>query len=431
MTEQRAWGLALSAIQDEAQHVNLIAASNYMSEYVQSASLPLLQSIHCEGYPRKRYHQGQDAADRIESYAVELAKKVFGADHANVQAYRGTPALLAAVMACADPGDSVLGMECSSGGHYVSGSPVHLLARLYTLSTYTVARDDQRISYDEVHRRALQTRPKVIVCGDTSYPRQWDFQRMAEIAADVGAYLIADASQTFGLIAGGVATDPVPHADVVMGATYKTMRGPRAALLLCRDELADRLDRAVYPTLQGGTNVMQVAAVAASLEETLTTEFATYCARVIDNASVLAATVADGGFDLVTGGTDNHAFLVDLSSSGLGGREAAVELGTHGLVCNANQVPFDPRPPASPSGIRFGTPACTTLGMGADDMRWIGERIVEILDRRIRAKGPSPHLAAEIREFRERHPAPAAIRTLTAATTGEGTRQWNGPSSPV
>lgn len=361
--------------------INLIAASNYVSPAVGQAMPAALGNIHCEGYPGKRYHQGQDMADAIERLAIERACALFGADHANVQSYRGTMANLAACMAAATPGDTILGFACDGGGHYSTGGAVHLTGKLFAVETYTVDPTTYELDYEAIAERAETVRPRVIFSGDTAYPGEWNWPRLREIADSVGAALVADISQTAGLIATGNAESPVPWADIVTMATYKTLRGPRSGLILCTDEYAARVDRAVHPVCQDGTSVTAIAGLAAALYEASQSSYRAYCRAVLTNAAALARELGRRGYDLVTGGTANHACLIDLRGTGWSGRDAAASLEAVNILCNANQVPYDPGPPANPSGLRVGTAAVTTLGMTSEHMQTLAAFIDRALQR--------------------------------------------------
>jgi glycine hydroxymethyltransferase len=405
--------LLATELQLQESTINLTAASNFLSPGVLAALHPALQNVHCEGYPERRYHEGQLQADAIESLAIERAKQLFAADHANVQPYRGTTAVLAAVLATLDPGDTLLGLECRAGGHYSTGGSLHLIGRMFNVVTYAVCENSHLLDYAAIEEAALRCRPRALVCGDTAYPRQWDFERLAKIAERVDAVLIADVSQTLGLIAAGALPSPVPHAGIVVGATYKTLRGPRAGLILCRAEFAARVDRAVYPVVQGGPNLSLIAGLAAALEEAGTPAFAEYAQAVIDNAGLLAQRLIGHGFDLVTGGTDNHACLLDMRSTGLTGRAAAAALAECGIIANANQVPFDPAPPIRPSGLRLGTPAVTTLGMRGPEILELADLVAAVLGARAADESPGRELRERAAALRHRFPAPRAARLPT------------------
>ncbi|MFC8096186.1 serine hydroxymethyltransferase [Streptomyces sp. NPDC057301] len=363
----------------QSSTINLIAAANQLSPAVSAAMHPALESIHCEGYPGRRYHEGQEVADGLERLAIERARRLFGAEHANVQPYRGTMANLGAAVAVLEPGDTLLGLETASGGHYSTGGSLHLIGRMFRVVPYQVAADTGELDYDAIAAIARAERPRAIFCGDTSYPRLWDYAALRAIADASGAVLIADISQSAGLVAGGAIPGPAAHADIMTAATYKTLRGPRAGLILAKERYAKAVDRAIYPICQGGTNVRVLAGVAAALGEALTEGFRAYTRRVLENSRSLADELAFRGLDLVTGGTQNHACLVDLRRLGLTGDTAARRLATAGILSNGNQIPNDPNPPRRPSGLRFGTPAVTSLGMTPTEMARIAELIAQVL----------------------------------------------------
>lgn len=357
--------------------IRLIASENYVSRAVMEATGSCLTNKYSEGYPGKRYYQGQEFIDKVELLAIERAKALFGAEHVNVQPYSGSPANLAAYYALAEPGDTILGMSLPHGGHLTHGWKVNFSARFYHAVQYPIRRDTYLIDYDDVARLAREHKPKIIVCGASAYPRILDFARFAEIANEVGAHLVADIAHIAGLVAAGVHPSPIPHADAVTTTTHKSLRGPRGAIIMCRAAFAKSIDNAVFPALQGGPHNHTTAAMAVAFREASTPAFKTYGRAVVDNAQTLAAELVRYGFNLVTGGTDNHLMLVDLSNKNIPGKPMARALEEAGIVCNCNSVPFDTRPPFDPSGIRIGLCAVTTRGFGRDEMRllagWINE----------------------------------------------------------
>jgi glycine hydroxymethyltransferase len=363
----------------QAATLRLIPSENYASRAVREATGSVLTNKYSEGYPGRRYYESQQFVDPIERLAAERARTLFGAEHANVQPYSGSPANLAALMAFARPGDTVMGMALPMGGHLTHGWHVSATGAWFRSVQYGVRRDTGRIDLDEVRALARAERPRVLFCGGTAIPRTIDFAGFAEIAREVGAMLVADMAHVAGLVAGGVHPSPVPHADVVSTTTHKTLRGPRGAMLLCRAAHAGAIDRAVFPGLQGGPHNHTTAAIAVALREAAAPEFARYAELVVANARALAEALLERGFDLVSGGTDTHLVLVDLTARGIGGRPAARALDRAGLVTNHNTIPFDQRPPMDPSGLRLGTPAVTTRGMGPTEMRqvarWIDEGV--------------------------------------------------------
>ncbi len=359
--------------------IELIASENYCSEAILAATGSILTNKYAEGYPGRRYYGGCQHVDVIENLARERAKQLFGAEHANVQPHSGAQANEAAYMAVLEHGDVVMGMSLAHGGHLTHGSPVNYSGKRYRFVSYGVSRETETIDYDEVERLALEHRPKLIVAGATAYPRFIDFARFRQIADQVGALLLVDMAHPAGLIAAGVHPSPVPYAHIVTSTTHKTLRGPRSAFILCKAEFAQAIDRAVFPGLQGGPLMHVIAAKAVCFKEAMSDEFRDYARRVVENAKTLAAELSRQGLRIVSGGTDNHLMLVDLTSTGLTGKQAEAALEQVGITCNKNAIPFDSRPPAVTSGIRLGTPAVTTRGMGPTEMVQIARWIVKVL----------------------------------------------------
>ncbi len=364
----------------QRQKLRLIASENYASRAVLDASGSVLQNKYSEGYPGKRYYEGQQYIDPIETIAIERAKALFGVDHANVQPYSGSPANLAVLMAFVKPGETILGMSLPAGGHLTHGWPVSISGKFFRSTSYGVRRDTHRIDLDEVRDIAKREQPKLIFCGGTAVPRIIDFAAFASIAKEVGAILCADIAHISGLVAGGAHPSPVGHADVISTTTHKTLRGPRGGMLMCNAQHASAIDKAVFPGLQGGPHNQTTAGIAVALKEASTDAFRAYAKQIVANAKALAETLTEHGFDLVSGGTDNHLVLVDLTSKGVSGKKAAQALDRAGVVCNYNSVPFDPRKPFDPSGIRLGTAAVTTRGMGTAEMKQIGDFIARTVD---------------------------------------------------
>ncbi|MFT5222554.1 MAG: glycine hydroxymethyltransferase [Glaciecola sp.] len=364
----------------ESDSVRLIASENYASEAVLAATGSVLNNKYSEGYAGKRYYEGQQVIDEVETLAIERAKALFGADHANVQPYSGSPANLAALTAFMKPGDTMLGLSLPHGGHLTHGHHVSATGQFFNAVHYEVARETGRIDMDQVRSLAKEHQPKVIMCGGTAVSRTVDFPAYAEIAREVGAILIADIAHIAGLIAGGAHPSPVGHADVITTTTHKTLRGPRGAMILCNQEHAKAIDKAVFPGLQGGPHNHTTAAIAVALKEASTDDFKAYAAQIVTNAKALAAGLAERGFDLVSGGTDNHLILVDLTPKDIPGKPAAQALDRAGIVLNYNAVPFDVRKPFDPSGMRIGTAAVTSRGMGVDEMAKIAQFIDEVVD---------------------------------------------------
>jgi glycine hydroxymethyltransferase len=374
----------LDVLVDEARRqadgLELIASENFVSPAVLQAMGSVLTNKYAEGLPGKRYYGGCEVVDVAERLAIERALELFGADHANVQAHSGSQANMAAYLAVMDAGETLLGMDLSAGGHLTHGSPVNFSGRLFRVASYGVD-DDGRIDYDEVERVAKEHHPKVIVAGGSAYSRTIDFARFREIADRVGARLVVDMAHFAGLVAGGVFPSPIPHSDIVTSTTHKTLRGPRGGLLLCREELAKPIDKLVFPGIQGGPLMHVIAAKAVAFKEALEPEFRDYARQVVENAKALAASLIERGYHVVTGGTDSHLFLVDLRPSGeLTGKEAEAALGEAGITVNKNTVPRESRSPFVTSGIRVGTPALTTRGMGTSEMQRIGGWMADVLD---------------------------------------------------
>lgn len=372
-----------SAIRAEARHqqdtIDLIASENYVSRAVLEAQGSILTNKYAEGYPGHRYYGGCYHVDMVERTAIERACALFQAEHANVQPHSGSQANAAAYLALLRPGDSVLSMSLAHGGHLTHGSRVNFSGRLYRFVFYGVSRESERIDYDEVADLAQRHRPRLLLAGASSYPRTIDFARLAAIAQGVGAMLMVDMAHIAGLVATGHHPSPVPHAAVVTTTTHKTLRGPRAGLILCRGEWAERIDKAVFPGTQGGPLEHIIAAKAVALREAMAPEFVHYQGRVVANARALAAELTAQGLRLVSGGTDNHLVLVDLSSTGLTGAQAEVALESAGIVCNKNLIPYDSRGPRETSGIRLGTAAATTRGFGEGEIREVARLIGRVL----------------------------------------------------
>ena len=392
------------AIEREArrQHdgLELIASENYPSEPVLAAMGSILTNKYAEGYPGRRYYGGCEFVDVVETLAIDRAKALFGAQHANVQPHSGSQANIAAYYALLEPGDTAMGLELNHGGHLSHGLPVNISGRWFQFVSYGVDRETERIDYDAMAAAAREHRPKVIVVGATAYPRHYDFPRAAEIAEDVGATLMVDMAHFAGLVAGGVHPSPVPYAPVVTTTTHKTLRGPRSALILTNEELAREIDRAVFPGTSGGPHMHTIAAKAVALREAATPEFQAYSAQIVANAKALAEGLQQEGLRLVSGGTDNHLVLVDVGVKGLTGKAAEAALDAAGITANKNTIPYDEQRPTVTSGVRIGTPALTTRGMREPEMaavaRLIGRVLDAIDDESVRAavRGDARELAA-------------------------------------
>ena len=401
--------------ENRRQHakVRLIASENYVSHAVLEATASVMTNKYSEGYPGRRYYEGQQQVDRLEALCVRRACELFGAEHANVQPYSGSPANLAVYLALAKPGDTIMGQALAHGGHLTHGDPVSISGVLYRVVQYGVRPEDYRLDYDEIERLAHQHRPRLLICGHSSYPRQLDFARFAAIGHAVGALVVADIAHLSGLVVGGAHPSPFPHVDVVTTTTHKSLRGPRGGMIMCRREWAEAIDKAVFPGLQGGPHNHTTAALAVALREAAQPAFRDYARRIVDNAQVLAAALQEQGFRVITGGTENHLVVLDATSRGVTGRQLAKALDAAGIVCNFNRIPFDPQPAMHPSGVRLGTPAVSSRGFGADQMRQIASWISRVA--RVRADAAVPleqrrvayaEIAHEVRQLCDRFPAP-------------------------
>ncbi len=369
----------LSEIERQEAGLEMIASENYVSEAVLQAQGSVLTNKYAEGLPSKRYYGGCEFVDAAEDLARERARELFGCDRVNVQPHSGAQANMAAYMAVLEPGDRIMGMNLSHGGHLTHGSPVNFSGRLYDVVAYGVDESTGHIDYEALRDLAVATRPKMIVCGASAYPREIDFARFRAVADEVGALLMADIAHIAGLVCTGLHVDPIPHCDFVTTTTHKTLRGPRGGMAMCREEFGKRLNSRVFPGIQGGPLMHVIAAKAVALGEALRPEFTTYAKQVISNAQALAGTLTAGGLSLVSGGTDNHLMLVDLSGTDLTGKTAEAALGGADITVNKNTVPGETRSPFVTSGLRIGTPALTTRGMKEAEMEQIGAWIVEVL----------------------------------------------------
>jgi glycine hydroxymethyltransferase len=388
----------------QADKIRLIPSENYVSAAVLAASSSVFTNKYSEGYPGKRYYEGQDFVDPLEQLAIDRAKALFGAAHANVQPYSGSPANLAVYLAFLKPGDKVMGLGLPMGGHLTHGWNVSITGKYFTSVPYGVRKDTGRIDYDEVRDLAKKERPALLWGGGTAYSRIWDFETLASIAREVGARFCADIAHIAGLVAGGAHPSPIGHADVVTTTTHKTLRGPRGGMILCKSDHAQAIDRAVFPGLQGGPHVHNTAALAVALREAAQPTFKDYARRVVSNAKTLADALMARGYHVVSGGTDNHLILIDLTNKNVPGKVAAKALDKAGIELNYNSVPYDPRKPFDPSGIRLGTPAVSSRGMGDAEMK----QIAAWMDRVIGA--PTDDVAetvlGEVREMTRKFPAP-------------------------
>jgi glycine hydroxymethyltransferase len=377
----------------QKETINLTASENYASRAVLQAQGSVLTNKYAEGYSERRYYSGCPYIDDVETLAIQRAKKLFGAEHANVQPHSGSQANMAAYFALIEPGDLVMGMTLSHGGHLTHGAPVNFSGKWYKFVSYGVDKETERLDYDEVEKLALQHRPKLIIAGASSYPRKIDFERFHRIAAKAGARLVVDIAHIAGLVATDLHPSPVPVADIVTSSTHKTLRGPRSGFVLCTSELASRVDSAVFPMMQGGPLMHAIAAKAVAFFEALQPEFKTYQKAVLENAAVLAQELHGNGLRLVSGGTENHLVLVDLTKTGITGKIAQEALEAAGILANRNAIPFDTKSPQITSGIRFGTPAVTTRGFGTKEIKQVASMIMKVL-----AEPENRELGRQIRE---------------------------------
>jgi len=377
----------------ELSKIVLIASENYVSEAVLEAQGSVFTNKYAEGYPNRRYYGGCEYADAVETLAIERAKQLFGAEHVNVQPHSGSSANMAVYFSVLQPGDTILGMALPHGGHLTHGAGVSFSGTLYKSFSYGVDKKTELLDYDEVERLALEHKPKMIICGYSAYSRVLDFARFRAIADKVGAYLMADVAHIAGLIAAGVHPSPVPYADFVTTTTHKTLRGPRGGMIMCKEKFGKAVDKTIFPGIQGGPLVHVIAAKAVSFKEALMPEFKDYQRQVVKNAKALAQRLTEDGLRIVSGTTENHLMLVDLTPKNITGRDAETALDAAGITCNKNSIPYDQKPPVTTSGIRLGTPIVTTRGMREPEMKIIGDLICEVL-----ANGKSPEKLAEIKE---------------------------------
>jgi glycine hydroxymethyltransferase len=409
-----------SAIENEVfrQHegLEMIASENFVSQAVLEAAGSVFTNKYAEGYPGRRYYGGCEFADVVENLAGDRAKQLFGAAHANVQPHSGSQANAAAYMSVLQPGDTILGLDLAHGGHLTHGHKLNFSGKLYKIVPYQVRKDTEQLDYDELEMIALREKPKVIVGGGSAYPRTFDFPRMRAISDKVGALLIVDMAHFAGLVAGGVHPSPVPHAHITTTTTHKTLRGPRAGLILCQEQFAAAVDKSVFPGQQGGPLMHIVAAKAVAFNEALQPEFKSYAAQIVANAKALAETLQSEGLRIISGGTDTHLMLVDVFEKGILGSEAEVALGTAAITVNKNAIPYDTNPPLKPSGIRIGTPALTTRGMKEAEMRTIGKWIVQALDKRNDAQALSL-IRNQVLELAEQFPLYGWLRQPVEAAT--------------
>jgi glycine hydroxymethyltransferase len=404
-------GLVEGEAQRQHDKLRMIPSENYVSVAVLEASGTVLTNKYSEGYAGRRYYEGQQFIDQIETLAINRAKALFGVDHANVQPYSGSPANLAVYLAFLAPGDKVMGMSLPMGGHLTHGWSVSATGKWFTPVRYPVSRETGRVDLDEVRDLARRERPKVLFCGGTAVPRIIDFPAFAEIAGEVGAVLVADIAHIAGLVAGGAHPSPVGHADVITTTTHKTLRGPRGAMIMCTSEHATAIDRAVFPGLQGGPHNHTTAGIAVALKEATGQDFRRYAHQVVANAKALATALVERGFDLTSGGTDNHLILTDLTGKGIGGKPAAQALDRAGIELNYNTVPYDTRKPFDPSGIRLGTPALTTRGLTEQHMPQVATWIDEAVSAAVKDdEAALDRIAGEVRDLLTGFPMPGYTR---------------------
>jgi glycine hydroxymethyltransferase len=383
--------------------LEMIASENFVSRAVLEAAGSVFTNKYAEGYPGKRYYGGCEFSDVVENLARDRAKQIFGAEHANVQPHSGSQANAAAYMSVLQPGDTILGLDLAHGGHLTHGHKLNFSGKLYRVASYGVRKDTEVIDYDELAEIARREKPRLIIGGGSAYPRTFDFPRMRAIADEVGALLLIDMAHFAGLVAGGVHPSPVPHAQFVTTTTHKTLRGPRAGMILCQQQYAAGVDRSVFPGQQGGPLVHIMAAKAVAFGEALEPSFRGYAAQVVSNAKVLAEELASHGFRVISGGTDTHVMLIDVFAKGMLGSEAETALHAAGITVNKNAIPFDTNPPMKPSGIRIGTPALTTRGMGNPEMRTIARWITEALDKRS-DEAALARIRSQVRELADSFP---------------------------
>lgn len=403
--DEDVWQLVMDEEQREQESIRLIASENYASRAVMAAMGSVFTNKYCEGYPGKRYYLGQEVTDKLELLAISRAKELYGAEHVNVQPYSGSPANFAAYLAVANAGDTILGLDLPHGGHLTHGWKVSFSGKLFDAHHYQLNKETELLDYDHIRELALKHRPKILIAGHSAYPRQMDFAAFAEIAKEVGAVFLTDMAHISGLVAGGAHPSPIPHSDIVTTTTHKSLRGPRSGMILCKDEYKKAIDRAVFPGAQGGPHMHAIAALAVALHEALEPSFKDYAHQIVANARAMAEEFLARGYRLVTGGTDNHLVLVDMTPKSIGGKAASIAMESAGIICNYNTIPYDPRKPFDPSGIRIGTPAITTRGMKETESK----QIVAWIDEAITHAGDDKKLLAireDVRTFCASFPAP-------------------------
>lgn len=378
--DQELYDALMKEVERQETHLELIASENFVSKAVLDAQGSILTNKYAEGYPGKRYYGGCEFVDIAEELAIKRAKELFNAEHANVQPHSGSQANMAVYFAVLKPGDTILGMNLSHGGHLTHGSPVNFSGKFFNVIPYGVKKGSETIDFDEVERLAVENKPKLIVVGASAYPREIDFKEFRRIADKVGAYVMVDMAHIAGLVAAKIHSDPIPYAEFVTTTTHKTLRGPRGGMILCKEEFAKAINSSIFPGIQGGPLMHVIAAKAAAFKEALSDEFKQYQKQIVKNAKTLASTLIDKGYRLVSGGTDNHLMLVDLTKQNITGKDAEFALGLANITVNKNTIPFETRSPFITSGIRIGTPAVTTRGMKEGEMKIIGNLIADVLD---------------------------------------------------
>jgi glycine hydroxymethyltransferase len=391
--------------QRQRNSIRLIPSENYTSKAVREATGSWFTNKYSEGYPGKRYYEGQQNTDVVEDLARQRAKKLFGADHANVQPHSGSPANLAAYLTLAEPGDTIMGLALPDGGHLTHGWKVSITGKLFNSVQYGVHPETGRFDYDRIAEMAKEHKPKIIICGATAYSREIEFDKFAEIAKSVGASLVADMAHISGLVAGGVHMNPVPYADIITTTTHKTLRGPRGGMMLCKEEHAKKMDKTVFPGLQGGPHMHSISAIAVALKEASTPAFAEYAKQIIKNARAMAEKLLEYGFNLVSGGTDNHLILIDLRNKNIPGKKLSQALSKAGIYTNCNSVPQDTAPPFNPSGLRIGTPAITTRGFKEQQAQQIASWINEVAEN-IENEPVFEKIKRQVEQLCEQFPVP-------------------------
>lgn len=379
-TDPEVYGLITKELDYQKKTLRLIASENYASKAVMEATGSCLTNKYSEGYPGKRYYAGNKFVDKIELLAIERAKKLFGVDHANMQPHAGASANIAAFFAFLEPGDKFMGLDLANGGHLTHGSPVNFSGKWFKPSAYTLDRKTEKLDYSEIRKRAREEKPKMIICGYTAYPLQIDFKAFREICDEVNATMMCDISHFAGLVAGGAYESPAKYADVITSTTHKTLRGPRSAMILMPEKNAQKVDKAVFPGMQGGPLENVIAAKAVCFKEALDPSFKDYAKQVVKNAKAMADQLASRGLRLVCGGTETHLVLVDLTPKGISGKDAQIALEEAGIITNRNAIPFDPKPPFVTSGLRVGSAALTTRGFNESDMKQVADLIVKVIE---------------------------------------------------